>query len=341
MTNTLNLALQSGTPLIDGNRVTFVWQGQTPPQLRGDFNNWQGQLSPWQQEEDGVWIHQLELPSDAYIEYCFGPEEDRVADPFNTRFISNGIGALNNYFYMPESQPNPLLKKRRGVPAGTVTRFDVATHALLADKQRRIWLYRPPTDKTVPLVVVYDGGDYLQRAKLPTIVDNLIAQKRIQPLAMALIDSGGLARTAEYACSDASIIFLQQHVIPLARQHLNLTENSYAVLGTSMGGLMAMYTAWRMPHLFNRVLSQSGVFHLGGYPSVLMDLVTQEKRPLKIWMDVGQYDWLLGSNQAMHQLLQHKRYALAYHQFNAGHNFTAWSNNVWEGLEWLFPPETR
>lgn len=28
------------TPLIDGHTVTFVWEGEKPPLLRGDFNGW-------------------------------------------------------------------------------------------------------------------------------------------------------------------------------------------------------------------------------------------------------------------------------------------------------------
>ncbi|HEU5200205.1 MAG TPA: hypothetical protein VFU32_11240, partial [Ktedonobacterales bacterium] len=36
----LERARREGTPLIDGETVTFVWQGQDAPQLIGDFNNW-------------------------------------------------------------------------------------------------------------------------------------------------------------------------------------------------------------------------------------------------------------------------------------------------------------
>ena len=33
-------AKESGNPVIDGNEVTFFWEGKTAPTLVGDFNNW-------------------------------------------------------------------------------------------------------------------------------------------------------------------------------------------------------------------------------------------------------------------------------------------------------------
>ena len=30
----------NGNPLMDGKRVTWVWEGETAPHLVGDFNNW-------------------------------------------------------------------------------------------------------------------------------------------------------------------------------------------------------------------------------------------------------------------------------------------------------------
>src|SRR6478735_6381442 len=36
----LERARREGAPLIDGERATFVWEGERPPRLAGDFNRW-------------------------------------------------------------------------------------------------------------------------------------------------------------------------------------------------------------------------------------------------------------------------------------------------------------
>ena len=139
----------------------------------------------------GVWTYLLELPPEAYIEYAFldgGLSPDRSPNPHTT---PNGIGDTNHYFYMPTGAPTPLAKPSRSTAHGVVTKHIIQTEGLLAGSKRAVWLYQPPVDHPVPLMVVWDGKDYLRRARLPVIVDNLIAQRRIQPVALAMIDNGG------------------------------------------------------------------------------------------------------------------------------------------------------
>lgn len=70
----------------------------------------------------------------------------------------------------------------------------------------------------------------------------------------------------------------------------------------------------------------------------VVDLVKhQHARDINIWMDIGQLDVLLEDNQNMHALLQEKKYNVTYREFSGGHNFTAWRDDVWRGLEVMFP----
>jgi hypothetical protein len=43
MPSLLERAQAEGTPLVDGEQVTFVWAGERPPILIGDFNGWNGE----------------------------------------------------------------------------------------------------------------------------------------------------------------------------------------------------------------------------------------------------------------------------------------------------------
>lgn len=336
-----------GQPLIEGESVTFVWEGKTAPQLIDDFHGWEENPQSLQRIAPGIWVCSINLPKDAYLEYAFiDPEtNERIPDPNNKRRVWNGVNGYNHYFYMPESAPTPLVRRKKDVPRGTLTKHLLPAWMLSHEGKRAVHLYRPPTEESVPLLVVYDGNDYLQRGKLAVMVDNLIAEKRIRPLAMAFLGNGGPRRFVEYACSEATLAWLDHDVLPLAREHLNLLDikknlGAYAVLGASMGGLMALYTALRMPHIFGNVLSQSGAFHFEQFDTVTVDMVKHlPKRDIHIWMDAGKLESLLESSRKMHKLLKSKGYNVAYREFSGGHCYTAWRDDLWWGLEKLFTPE--
>ncbi|MBN1668205.1 MAG: hypothetical protein JW862_14025 [Anaerolineales bacterium] len=337
-------ARKMGNPLVDGENATFVWPGERPPVLIADFTDWESRPQSLEQHAPGVWALTKALPRDAYIEYAFvDPESgERLVDALNPHTIDNGMGKLNNYFYMPAGQPTPLTRSSPEVPAGSLSQHQVANPFLIVGEKRRVDLYRPPVAGPVPLLVVYDGQDYRERARLPQVVDNLIAQGRIRPLALALVSNAEQARGVEYACSEATLGMLLTGVLPLAQKELDLLDPqqspaAYGILGASMGGLMALYTGLRLPHIFGRVFSQSGAFELDQYEMVTGALVRYgPSLPLNIWMDVGQFEWLLEPNRRMHCLLQERAYQVAYREYPGGHNYTCWRNELALGLEYLF-----
>jgi enterochelin esterase family protein len=285
------------------------------------------------------------LPQDAYIEYGFLKGEEILRDPLNPRQAPNGVGGYNNYFSMPDYRPTELASKNPKIPHGTVRNFSISTEYYISGNYRTIHLYQPPVTERVPLVVVWDGNEYLHRVRLNMMVDNLIAEGRIRPIALAFINNGGQkSRAVEYACNDAMLVFLMTEVIPLAMDELNLLDfnsppGEFGVLGASMGGLMAMYIGSRLPQVFGNVLSQSGAFSWAGFDMVVFDLLANAAlRPLKIWMDVGKYDLpgLLESNQRMKDMLIQMGYPLTYREYNAGHNYAAWRDEISRGLEALY-----
>ncbi|AKJ07140.1 putative esterase [Archangium gephyra] len=336
-------AREEGTPVIDGETATFVWRGRKPVSVAGDFLDWSGEPIPLKEVAPGLWTHTLTLPRDSYVEYAFQDAKGRrVRDPLNERLTSNGFGDFNHYFHMPESRPTPLALRQRGVPRGTVTRHLVETQELCVGSQRAVHLYSPPTSEPCPLVVVFDGPDYLRRAKLPNLVDNLIAQGRIRPIALAMVANGGPARTVEYTCSEATLAFLLDKVLPLARGELSLVDETrepgaHAVLGSSLGGLIALYTGLRAPHVFGHVLSQSGAFSVWKRDFVVFDLArAAPSRPLDVWLDCGHFEALVEGNERMLPVLRASGHRAEYREYHGGHNYSAWRDNVWHGLEWLF-----
>lgn len=186
---TENLLVQrvkaEGHPLIDGETVTFLWEGKAAPHLIDDLHGWEGNPQSARRIAPGIWSWSFDLRRDAYLEYAFlDPETDeRIPDPHNKRRVWNGINGYNHFFYMPEAAPTPLVDRKKDIPQGRLTKHVLPAWMMTQDGKRALHLYQPPTDEAVPLLVIYDGNDYLQRGKLATMVDNLIAEKRIRPLA--------------------------------------------------------------------------------------------------------------------------------------------------------------
>ena len=347
-------AQHESTPLFDGEQVTFVWQGDAPPMLVGDFNAWglYGAPIPLRRVGEDVWAFTRSFASDAYIEYAFILNEDnkqRVPDPFNPRTIWNGINADNHYFYMPAAQQDepyitPISKAKRGTLARhRIDNPNVRGYLPNARRGRGLWLYKPPTVDAVPLLVVFDGADYYRRAKITTIVDNLIARGEIRPIALALIENAGWARFMEYAANESTLMFLHNELLPFAAQHLRLIDADteagvHGVLGASMGGLMALYAGLRLPHIFGHVVSQSGAFQVDlNFPFSVFDLARHKPDlPRKLWLDCGIYEPLLIPNQMMAMLLRERSHAFTYHEYSGGHNYTSWRRLLPQALKIIY-----
>lgn len=352
---------REGTPLISSGKATFVWQGDTAPYLVGDFNNWgwRGKDPALLHESaPGIWTYTVSLPSDAYIEYffTFHPEDDsapRVNDMFNRRKVSNGLGKANHYFGMPSYRPTTYSRIKAGLVQGTVTRHEIAHPYLMVGGDRDVWLYQPPTNEPAHLLVVYDGRDYYERAKITTMVDLLLAQRKIRPVALAMVGNARHGRFVEYDASEATLLTVGHLVLPLAAEHLNLIDiqanpGAYGAVGASMGGLMALYTGLRMPETFGHVIAQAGAYQMGITPmtgspgtgpqeALIETLLKNTPRAnLNIWQDVGTFDWLVEMNRTMHLLLKERGYTVTYREYSAGHNYPAWRDSLPNALMHLF-----
>jgi enterochelin esterase-like enzyme len=329
------------TPAVNGEHVTFHWYGPRAPILIGDFNEWEASRDD-QLKRVGKnhWALSRDFAPGSYLEYAYLLDGERQLDPLNPRTASTDFDSVNNYFYLAPGAPTPLARKMPQVPQGQIESYWVDASSLRSGARRKVYLYRPDAEGPFPLVIVYDGPQYLRRARLATQVDNLIDQRRIRPIAMAFLTNGAARREIEYACSDATLEFIMNAVLPLASQELDLlaadqANGAYGVMGASMGGLMALYTGVRLTHIFGHVLSQSGAF----FPeSVIHDLVDcRTSQGLKTWLDVGLYESLLEMNRDMQARLASRQYQVVFEQYPGGHNYTAWRNQVWRGLEYLFP----
>jgi enterochelin esterase family protein len=348
VTDLLQRVREKGNPLVNEGSATFVWHGKQGVHLISDLSRWENAPQALKKIAPETWATTLELPVDAYLEYAFyDPQsEERLPDPFNKKNkVFNGLGDFNHFFYMPGVEPTPYTELPQTGLRGKITR-----HTLQVDfpftvkKIRHIYLYRPPVDTAVPLLVVYDGLDYMRRGRLANIVDNLTNKGLMQPIALAFLPNGGSrGRFQEFDCSRLTTEYLKQYILPLARKELNLQDHErhpgiHGILGSSMGGLMAAFTALREPQIFGRALCQAGAYQYFAGDAIIMDMVRFMPRPeIKLWLDCGRFDFLLDANRNFVALLQEKGYEFRYKENGGAHNQTTWRNAAVEGLQFLFP----
>jgi hypothetical protein len=167
--------------------------------------------------------------------------------------------------------------------------------------------YVPGT--AAPFIVGADGPDKM----LFTALDSLIAQKRV-PVMIAISiangsgDAQGSERGLEYdTMSGLYAEFVEKEVLPRvekeAKVKLTKDPEGRAAMGTSSGGSCALSMAWYHPELYHRVLTYSGTYinqqwppnaetphGAWGYHEQLIP--NSPKKPIRIWMDVGDKDLL-------------------------------------------------
>jgi enterochelin esterase-like enzyme len=323
-----------GRPVIgiDGRRVTFT-APDGAAYLMGDFTDWDERPIPL----DGPVT--LEFCCGGYVEYAFldargGP----VADPENPvrprhpwYDYHRSLTLPGNRYHSP-SDWRPV--------HGTISE-----HVLDSRRRRqRYWIYEPPSEPRSTMYVL-DGGDFHQRLGFHRVADALIEAGRIWPIRMVLVEPQD--RLEEYWLSEAYEDFVLTELLPHVERDRSRARER-AMWGASLGGLFAAWAAWRHPDVFCKVGSQSGCFTAApreGRPDAsyyhdpewLTDLVAREAaRPLRLYMDTGQIEWLLPSNRRFAAVLADRQYPHCYREHPSGHNWTTWEQGLEPGLLYLF-----
>ena len=329
-------------PLIHEKEAAWFYDGKNEPGLIGDFNFWDIEKPlPFKRNQNGVWELRLSFPGDAYIEYAFCIDKKRKLDPLNKNRVQNGLGEWNNYFSMPFFEQTPFLMERTEGAYFKAKSQTLHDPLRLANGKRRVNFFIPPGEGPFPLLIILDGQEFLRKGKIVQIIETLVKLGKMQPVAVALVENVYQNRFVEYACNDGTVSFITRNVIPSAAAVMPLMNGTGAlgIMGASMGGLMALYTALRVPSIFGKVLCQAGAFKMFGDDFSIYEFVNgAARKDVEIWMNVGRFDFLYAENLRMKELLSKKGYAVDLVENNGGHNYTTWRNSIHLGLMKLFPP---
>jgi enterochelin esterase-like enzyme len=334
---------QQRSPIAFENTVTFLYPGTAQTQqveLAGELTGWHSRGLRLQRTPNHLFHLTLELPRDGRLEYKFLVDGEWEQDPWNPQRIENGIGGLNSAYAMPDYIWDPLTERNPDVATGQVLHQRLDGKTLPGPRMLHIYLppgYADQPERRYPVLYAHDGGDYITRGKLPTILDNLIAQGRIQPIIAVCIDPRD--RYREYTMNPDYCKLLVEEIVPLVDSTWRTQPQAPArtLLGSSLGGLISTYMAYHYSHVFGQVFGQSSSYQFFGERMVntLRDLPAH---PLRLYLSSGRFEGLLRANRRMTEVLDAKGYTYKYDEYHEGHNWTHWCQRLSKGLEYLFAP---
>ena len=189
-----------------------------------------------------------------------------------------------------------------------------------------------------PLLVVHDGGDFLQYASMKTVLDNLIHRLDVAETVVAFTHPGN--RLEEYPNSAAHSRFLTQELLPELESSLPLVAQR--------AGLSAAY---RSPDTYGSLVLMSGSFvftdigsdHGGGpaFDPVVKFMNAYREKPRsvadRIFMSCGVYEQLIVPNRSMVHVFENAGMQVRYTEARDGHSWENWRDRLRDALSWVYP----
>ena len=134
------------------------------------------------------------MPADSRAAYKIViNDKDWLADPVNPHTTFSGVSGDNSVVTMPDFKVTDESQKRNDVTPGKLTgEYSItSTHLGYAVNY---WVYIPlgyDNRRQLPVLYALDGNDFVDErmGAMPTILDNLIAEKRIEPIIAVFIDA--------------------------------------------------------------------------------------------------------------------------------------------------------
>jgi enterochelin esterase family protein len=267
------------------------------------------------------------------------------------------------YEYAAKKEPDfPLpdeAELQSGTPAGTLTKHTWTSSRNYPGVSGDYWVYVPQqyAGQEMSMMLFLDGELYIETAKVPTVLDNLIARGEIPLMLAVFVNPGnpgpGLPRygghgnrSIEYDSIDNRYAnFLIEELIPVIKQEYNVSgsAHNYGICGISSSGNAAFAAAWNRNDIFNRVISHLGSFTniRGGnnFPSLIR---SHPKKNIKVFLQTGEHDlnicfgnWKI-ANEDMASALEYKDYEHKIVIGPGGHSLRYGASILPDTLRWLW-----
>jgi enterochelin esterase family protein len=343
-------------PVVEGAHCTFLWRGEADEAwICQRVVGLPDRIPMRRAEGTDLWYLVLELPEGSRVEYQIeirrGEGYERFNDPLNEKRSHSPMGSSSVCFGAGYETPDWVLPDPDARP-GELRDLVVPSRALGRDA--RVTLYLPArfrTTATYPLLVVHDGGDFLQFASMQTVLDNLIHRLDVADVVVAFTYPED--RLKEYADSAAHAQFLADELLPELETSLPLVaqRGGRCLLGSSFGGVASLSAAYRSPDTYGSLVLMSGSFVFtdigtdhGGGPvfDPVVDFVNRYRaKPQRVadrlFMSCGVYEPLIVPNRSMVHVFEGTGMQVRYTEARDGHSWENWRDRLRDALSWVYP----
>jgi len=254
----------------------------------------------------------------------------------------------------------PYLQVRQ-VPHGTVQALTYTSKSLRTD--RNMVVYTPPgyerSDARYPVLYLLHGAgstemSWTTRGQAHVILDNLIAEGRLDPL-VVVMPFGYAFQRAPGQRGDAAenkqqrdgfTRDLLEDVIPTieARLRVYADRDHRAIAGLSLGGAQALAIGLSHTDLFSRIAGFSSAMgaatnpESGGvnFDTVLADPALINGRVTLLWIGCGTEDTLFEANREFSTLLSKHKIEHTFRVTGGAHTFAVWQRYLHEVAPQMF-----
>lgn len=333
-------------PLIANDSVAFLYRGPAlTVEWMGDFNSW-GYKSEFKNKgrrikNTDIWVLTSSFPVQARLDYKIVVNGTQwILDPENPHHQWSGVGggSPNSELRMSDWKEDPIVSARIDVAHGTLVKDQILNSNILG-YQISYSVYVPPgvpTTSKLPVLYVTDGYEYMmpELGNMPTVIDNLIAEKKIQPILAVFVDHrepinrANNRRMKELNMNADYLDFFIKELIPkIEKQYPAKREaSSRGILGTSMGGLAAAYFSFSHPEIFGLAGIQSPAFWLRPEIYAICDSISGPK--VRVFLTTGLIHDAGEGSQKMKDILQKNACPYQYRETQEGHSWGNWRNLI-------------
>ncbi|MBX2916940.1 MAG: hypothetical protein KF856_16845 [Cyclobacteriaceae bacterium] len=341
-------------PFIENDSVLFLYRGNaTTVEWMGDFNGW-GYVKDFPNKgqkitNTNIWYLKCKFSPDARLDYKILIDGvNWMIDPANKfqQWSGVGGGSPNSELRMPQWKEDLLTVTQTEVPKGELI-SDVLINSKSLGYQVTYSLYLPHNYKqygAMPVAYVTDGYEYMhqQLGNMPATLDNLIHQKKIQPIITVFVDNrepvnrANNRRMTELAMNTKYLDFFINELIPAIQIQypVKAEAKNRAIIGTSMGGLTATYFAFTRPDVFGLVGIQSPAFYTR--PQIYKLCEGNAEVQLKISMTTGLINDTSAESRKLGDILKASSCVYQYREVNEGHSWGNWRRLIDDILIDLF-----